>query len=69
MQEYKMILYLLAELERKIESMFSLTEGANEDMSKQDLLMIIRNLSDRIEQADKDVKIILKKRKYFRNAI
>ena len=38
-------------------------------MSKQDLLMIIRNLSDRIEQADKDVKIILKKRKYFRNAI
>ena len=64
-----MILYLLAELERKIESMFSLTEGANEDMSKQDLLMIIRNLSDRIEQADKDVKIILKKRKSFRNAI
>ena len=55
-----MILYLLAELERKIESMFSLTEGASEDMSKQDLLMIIRNLSDRIEQADKDVKIILK---------
>lgn len=64
-----MILYLLAELERKIESMFSLTEGANEDMSKQDLLMIIRNLSDRIEQTDKDVKLILKKRKYFRNAI
>ena len=56
-----MILFLLSELEKKIESMYSLTEGANEDMSKQDLLMIIRNLSDRIEQADKDVKIILKK--------
>ena len=36
-----MILFLLSELEKKIESMYSLTEGANEDMSKQDLLLII----------------------------
>jgi len=62
-----MILFLLSELEKKIESMYSLTEGANEDMSKQDLLLIIKDISDKIEGIDNDVKLILKKRKYFRN--
>ena len=62
-----MILFLLSELEKKIESMYSLTEGATEDMSKQDLLLIIKDISDKIEGIDNDVKLILKKRKYFRN--
>ena len=62
-----MILFLLSKLEKKIESIYSLTEGANNDMSKQDLLLIIKDISDKIEGIDNDVKLILKKRKYFRN--
>ena len=62
-----MILFLLSKLEKKIESIYSLTEGANNDMSKQDLLLIIKDISDKIEGIDTDLKVIMKKRKYFRN--
>ena len=61
-----MILFLLSKLEKKIESIYSLTEGANNDMSKQDLLLIIKDISDKIEGIDTDLKVIMKKRKYFR---
>lgn len=61
-----MILFLLSKLEKKIESIYSLTEGANNDMSKQDLLLIIKDISDNIEGIDIDLKVIMKKRKYFR---
>ena len=61
-----MILFLLSKLEKKIESMYSLTEGANNDMSKQDLLLIIKDISNNIEGIDTDLKVIMKKRKYFR---
>ena len=61
-----MILFLLSKLEKKIESMYSLTEGVNNDMSKQDLLLIIKDISNNIEGIDTDLKVIMKKRKYFR---
>lgn len=62
-----MILFLLSQLGNKIQSLYSLTEGVSEDMSKKELISIINDVSGSIEDLRKDLELIMRKRKYFRN--
>jgi len=62
-----MILFLLSQLGNKIQSLYSLTEGVSEDMSKKELISIINDVSGSVEDLRKDLELIMRKRKYFRN--
>jgi len=67
MQGENMILFLLSQLGNKIQSLYSLTEGVSEDMSKKELISIINDVSGSVEDLRKDLELIMRKRKYFRN--
>jgi hypothetical protein len=67
MQGEKMILFLLSQLGNKIQSIYSLTEGVNEDMSKKELISIINDISGDVENLREDLAYIMRKKKYFRS--
>tara|TARA_X000001388_G_C2148651_1_gene91550 strand:- start:223 stop:414 length:192 start_codon:yes stop_codon:yes gene_type:complete len=62
-----MILFLLSQLGNKIQSIYSLTEGVNEDMSKKELISIINDISGDVENLREDLAYIMRKKKYFRS--
>lgn len=62
-----MILSLLSQLGNKIQSIYSLTEGVNEDMSKKELISIINDISGDVENLREDLAYIMRKKKYFRS--
>jgi len=62
-----MILFLLSQLGNKIQSIYSLTEGVNEDMSKKELISIINDISGDVENLREDLEYIMRKKKYFRS--
>ena len=62
-----MILFLLSQLGNKIQSIYSLTEGVNEDMSKKELISIINDISGAVENLREDLEYIMRKKKYFRS--
>lgn len=62
-----MILFLLSKLGNKIQSIYSLTEGVNEDMSKKELISIINDISGDVENLREDLAYIMRKKKYFRS--
>ena len=62
-----MILFLLSQLGNKIQSIYSLTEGVNEDMSKKELISVINDISGDVENLREDLEYIMRKKKYFRS--